>query len=106
MSNPPGGGAQEEHSNSAARLFDDRLSGDLSALDDFAQELSHLGRRATEQASTVLAGEPSTSGAGLPGKISVDPESVEGGLAKLVLTLIERLRRLLEKQAMRRIDAG
>jgi len=31
---------------------------------------------------------------------------VEQGLAKLVLTLIELIRRLLEKQAIRRVEAG
>jgi len=31
---------------------------------------------------------------------------VESGLARLVLTLIELLRKLMEKQAMRRIDGG
>jgi len=31
---------------------------------------------------------------------------VEKGLAKLVLTLIELIRKLLEKQAMRRVEAG
>jgi hypothetical protein len=36
----------------------------------------------------------------------VDPESVEQGLAKLVLTLIEFIRRLLEKQAVRRMEGG
>ena len=39
-------------------------------------------------------------------RINIDPKNVEKGLAKLVLTLIELLRKLLEKQAMRRIDAG
>ena len=42
----------------------------------------------------------------LPRRINADPERVEQGLAKLVLTLIELLRRLLEKQALRRIEAG
>jgi len=42
----------------------------------------------------------------LPGRINADPEKAEQGLVKLVLTLIELLRRLLEKQALRRIDAG
>lgn len=41
-----------------------------------------------------------------PSKISIDPSKVEQGLAKLVLTLIELIRRLLEKQAIRRIEAG
>ena len=42
----------------------------------------------------------------LPRRINADPERVEQGLAKLVLTVIELLRRLLEKQALRRIEAG
>ncbi len=42
----------------------------------------------------------------LPRRINVDPQSVEQGLAKLVLTLIELIRRLLEKQAVRRMDGG
>jgi len=42
----------------------------------------------------------------LPRHIDANPEEVERGLAKLVLTLIELLRRLLEKQAIRRIDSG
>jgi hypothetical protein len=42
----------------------------------------------------------------LPRRINADPERVEQGLAKLVLTLIELLRRLLEKQALRRIEGG
>jgi hypothetical protein len=42
----------------------------------------------------------------LPSRINIDPESVEQGLAKLVLTLIEFIRRLLEKQAVRRMEGG
>lgn len=42
----------------------------------------------------------------IPERISADPESVENGLAKLVLSIIELIRRLLEKQALRRMDAG
>jgi hypothetical protein len=42
----------------------------------------------------------------LPKKIDADPKNVEKGLAKLVLTLIELIRKLLEKQAMRRVEAG
>ena len=40
----------------------------------------------------------------LPGRINIDAESVEQGLAKLVLTLIEFIRRLLEAQALRRME--
>lgn len=43
---------------------------------------------------------------GLPKKINADPKNVEKGLAKLVLTLIELIRKLMEKQAMRRVEAG
>jgi hypothetical protein len=42
----------------------------------------------------------------LPERINIDAASVEQGLAKLVLTLIEFIRRLLEKQAIRRMEAG
>src|SRR5688572_16972806 len=40
----------------------------------------------------------------LPNRISIDKDSVEHGLAKLVLTLIEFIRRLLEAQAVRRME--
>jgi len=42
----------------------------------------------------------------LPSRINIDVQSVEQGLAKLVLTLIEFIRRLLEKQAVRRMEGG
>ncbi len=42
----------------------------------------------------------------LPRRIEANPQNVERGLAKLVLTLIELIRQLLEKQAMKRMEAG
>jgi len=39
-------------------------------------------------------------------RIEVDRESAERGLAGLVLTVIELLRQLMERQALRRIDQG
>jgi Gas vesicle protein K len=42
----------------------------------------------------------------LTSRISADPENVERGLAALVLTLIELLRQLMERQALRRVEAG
>ena len=42
----------------------------------------------------------------LPERVDVDPDGVEQGLAKLVLTLIELLRQLLERQAVRRMEGG
>ncbi len=55
---------------------------------------------------------PTTGSAGrkrsrpLPERVNADPEGLEKGLAQLVLTLIELLRQLMERQALRRIDAG
>jgi hypothetical protein len=71
----------------APPTLDDRLQGDLAALQDFAAELSRV------------------DGA-LPRRVNADESKVEQGLAKLVLTLIELIRRLLEKQAIRRMEAG
>jgi len=42
----------------------------------------------------------------IPERISADAEAVENGLAKLVLSIIELVRRLLERQALRRMDGG
>jgi hypothetical protein len=42
----------------------------------------------------------------IPERISADPEALENGLARLVLSIIELVRRLLEKQALRRMDGG
>ena len=41
-----------------------------------------------------------------PCRIQVDPEKVEQGLVKLVLALVEFLRQILEKQAIRRMESG
>ena len=39
-------------------------------------------------------------------RIDCSPENIEHGLARLVLSLIELLRRLLERQAIRRMEGG
>ena len=39
-------------------------------------------------------------------RLDANPESVERGLAQLVLTVIELLRQLMERQALRRVEAG
>lgn len=39
-------------------------------------------------------------------RVNADRDELEKGLAQLVLTLIELLRQLLERQALRRIDGG
>jgi len=54
----------------------------------------------------AFATELEQAGSPLPRRINADPEGVERGLAKLVLTLIELLRQLMERQALRRIEGG
>ena len=51
-------------------------------------------------------GGPAQLMAGIPSKVNIDPEKVEQGLAKLVLTIVELIRQLLEKQAIRRVESG
>ena len=65
----------------------DRISGDLALLDEFANEIA--------KAESVL-----------PRHLNADPEKIEQGLAKLVLAIVDLLRRLMEKQAIRRIEGG
>ena len=39
-------------------------------------------------------------------RVKADPDNVERGLAQLVLTLIELLRQIMERQALRRVEGG
>ena len=39
-------------------------------------------------------------------RVDADPERLEKGLAQLVLTVVELLRQLMERQAIHRIEAG
>jgi hypothetical protein len=61
---------------------------------DLDQELTEL-RREVERLRGIL-----------PERVDVDPEGVEHGLANLVLALVEFLRQLLERQAVRRMEGG
>lgn len=62
------------------------LRGTADALDDLGRELERV------QA--------------LPRRIDADPDNVARGLAQLVLTLVELLRQLMERQALRRVESG
>jgi hypothetical protein len=42
----------------------------------------------------------------LPERIVIDPKKVERDLARLVLSVIDLLRQLLERQAVRRVESG
>jgi hypothetical protein len=61
---------------------------------DLDEELAKL-RREVERLRGIL-----------PERVDVDPEGVEHGLANLVLALVEFLRQLLERQAVRRMEGG
>jgi len=63
------------------------VQGDINAFDLFAAEIKKVEET-------------------IPHRINADPEHLENGLAKLVLTVIDLLRRLMEKQAMRRMEGG
>jgi hypothetical protein len=39
-------------------------------------------------------------------RVNADPDQVEKGLAQLVLTIVELLRQLMERQALRRVEVG
>lgn len=40
------------------------------------------------------------------GRINLDPDNAEQGLAQLVLTVVELLRQIVERHAIRRVDGG
>lgn len=54
----------------------------------------------------LFAAELSEIAPALPSRIDATAEDVEAGLGKLVLTLIEFLRQVLEHQAVRRMEGG
>jgi Gas vesicle protein K len=53
-----------------------------------------------------IARELGESRSAFPRRVDADPERVERGIAQLVLTLIELLRQLMERQALARIEQG
>lgn len=53
-----------------------------------------------------IAGELEHLQEAFPRRVNADPERVEKGLAQLVLTLVELLRQLMERQALRRMENG
>ena len=59
-----------------------------------------------ESAVSEIRRELETVGVRTPDRIDCSPDNIEQGLAKLVLGLIELLRRLLERQAIRRMEGG
>ncbi len=54
----------------------------------------------------ILTGELERIEPGLSRRVNTDPEDLEKGLAGLVMTIVELLRQLMERQAIRRIEGG
>lgn len=54
----------------------------------------------------LLGGELDRIQASLCRRVGADPENLEKGLAQLVLTIVELLRQLMERQAIHRVEAG
>ncbi|WP_268543940.1 gas vesicle protein K [Candidatus Nitrosotenuis cloacae] len=67
-----------------------------------------MGKGARDAAAKRVEAEMNSAKTQLavPGKIEVDGEKLQKGLAKLVLTVVDLLRQILEKQAQRRIAQG
>ena len=65
-----------------------------------------MNRTVETDAPETFIEEIKKSRAAFGERIDANSANVEKGLAKLVLTLVELIRKLLEKQAMRRIEAG
>jgi Gas vesicle protein K len=62
-----------------------------------------MNEKAPRKDSTGSAAEEAES---VPSRIELSPDNIEQGLAKLVLTLIDFLRQLMERQAIRRMEGG
>jgi hypothetical protein len=75
-----------------------RILSDAGILDEFLRGLDRLGAGLRKGAAA--------GGGILPARVNADPHNVEKGLAQLVLTLIELLRQLMERQAIRRMEGG
>jgi hypothetical protein len=54
----------------------------------------------------LFADDPPRLDDALSRRVNADPENVQRGLAQLVLTIVELLRQIMERQALRRIDGG
>jgi hypothetical protein len=54
----------------------------------------------------LFGGELDRVRAGLRSRVNADEEKLERGLAQLVMTIVELLRQLMERQALHRMAAG
>lgn len=93
------------HGGASAPLDTPRIK---ATFDDSLEKTSRLQKMAEELGSELSKAGPTDSKTHPPGarRLELDPQKVEQGLAKLVLTLINLLRKLMERQAIRRMEQG
>jgi hypothetical protein len=77
-------------------IFDDPKV-ESEAMNDFVRVM---------QAGTAPLSHHSNERQGQAGRLNLDQEKVKNGLGQLVLTLVKLIHELLERQAIRRIEAG
>ena len=78
----------------------------MGVVDGPAVESRAVGDFARVMRSDAFKAGPLSSGAAEAGRLNLKQDDVKNGLGQLVLTLVKLLHELLEKQAIRRIEAG
>ncbi len=68
-------------------------------------ESSSAGTVADEMRADGDPSSPSEESGGNGRRINIDPDNVQNGLGRLVLTLVKLIHELLERQAIRRINS-
>ncbi|GAA0316398.1 hypothetical protein GCM10010302_64380 [Streptomyces polychromogenes] len=72
-----------------------------------APDLRGVGDAMSRALRLLPATPAETAGRGVPGsRVRTGPDSAAEDLVKLVLTVVELLRQLIERQALRRVEAG
>jgi hypothetical protein len=95
----------------APRALKSGKSSPVAAAPVTAEDLRALRRelerrmRSTPGAPRERRGKPG-SARGAPSRWNPEPEDVQKSVAQLVLTLVEFLRKLMERQAIRRMEQG
>ncbi|MEV0533590.1 gas vesicle protein K [Kitasatospora sp. NPDC050463] len=84
------------------------MTGDPRRPPDRFDEVAEAAARAFRLLPATSQGQHEGQGTspGRPQRLSTNPETVERDLMKLVLTIVELLRQLMERQALHRVDAG
>lgn len=70
---------------------------ETETISDFSKIMGNPVYQVNETSKAVQNGQD---------RINLDPDEVKNGLGQLVLTLVRLIHELLERQALRRIDAG